>query len=569
MFRSDFRPKRFMKKRVTKYVESAVKTVAAARGFSANDLPEIGVELPREKAFGDFSTNIAMQLARHWRDNPRRIGQDILAELEKESELSAVTIAGPGFINMTLNISLWHQRLKEIHGLQEDFGKLDYGADKRVLVEFVSANPTGPLHIGHGRGAAVGDVLARLLKRTGFIVDREYYVNDAGNQMQVLGRSLRWRYRELLEKRHGEIPEGYYRGEYLLDLARKLMAEQGRELVSPEVAEEDDTALDFFTSFAADSILGGIRNDLELFGVGFEYWTSEKEFFTSGKVDAALAELQTKKVLYEEEGATWFASSRFGDEKDRVVVRANGVKTYFASDIAYHRDKFARGYDLLVDIWGADHHGYVPRLSAAIEALGGKPDSFAAILVQLVSLSRGGTPVAMSTRSGEFITLEEVVREVGRDAARYFFLTRDSNSHLEFDLELAKSKNNDNPVYYAQYAHARICSILRKIEVEGLCDKAVDTFSGASLTLPEELDLIKKLDSLPDLLERAARTLEPHRLTYYLDDLAAQLHSYYNRNRVISEEQEVSGDRLLLFATVRQVLAICLTLLGVSAPEKM
>ncbi|HIE07549.1 MAG TPA: arginine--tRNA ligase [Desulfarculaceae bacterium] len=558
-----------MKKRVTKYVESAVKTVAVARGFSVIDLPEIGVELPREKAFGDFSTNIAMQLARHWRDNPRRIGQDILAELEKESELSAVTIAGPGFINMTLQISLWHQRLKEIHGLQEDFGKLDYGAGKRVLVEFVSANPTGPLHIGHGRGAAVGDVLARLLKRTGFIVDREYYVNDAGNQMQVLGRSLRWRYLELLEKRQGEIPEGYYRGEYLLDLARKLMAEQGRELVSPEVAEEDDAALEFFTSFAADSILGGIRNDLELFGVGFEHWTSEKEFFTSSKVDAALAELQTKKVLYEEEGATWFASSRFGDEKDRVVVRANGVKTYFASDIAYHRDKFARGYDLLVDIWGADHHGYVPRLSAAIEALGGNPDSFAAILVQLVSLSRGGTPVAMSTRSGEFITLEEVVREVGRDAARYFFLTRDSNSHLEFDLELAKSKNNDNPVYYAQYAHARICSILRKIEVEGLCDKAVDTFSGASLILPEELDLIKKLDSLPNLLERAAQTLEPHRLTYYLDDLATQLHSYYNRNRVISEEQEVSGDRLLLFATVRQVLAICLTLLGVSAPEKM
>ena len=569
MFRSDFRPKRFMKKRVTKYVESAVETVAAARGFSVIDLPEIGVELPREKAFGDFSTNIAMQLARHWRDNPRQIGQDILAELEKESELSAVTIADPGFINMTLQLSSWHQRLKEIHSLQEDFGKLDYGAGKRVLVEFVSANPTGPLHIGHGRGAAVGDVLARILKRTGFNVDREYYVNDAGNQMQVLGRSLRWRYLELLEKRQDEIPEGYYRGEYLLDLARKLMAEQGRELVSPEVAEEDDTALDFFTRFAADSILGGIRNDLELFGIGFEHWTSEKEFFTSGKVDAVLAELQTKNVLYEEEGATWFASSRFGDEKDRVVVRANGVKTYFASDIAYHRDKFARGYDFLVDIWGADHHGYVPRLSAAIEALGGKPDSFAAILVQLVSLSRGGTPVAMSTRSGEFITLEEVVREVGRDAARYFFLTRDSNSHLEFDLELAKSKNNDNPVYYAQYAHARICSILRKIEVEGLCDKAVDTFSGASLTLPEELDLIKKLDSLPNLLERAARTLEPHRLTYYLDDLATQLHSYYNRNRVISEEREVSGDRLLLFATVRQVLAICLTLLGVSAPEKM
>ena len=558
-----------MKKRVTKYVETAVKTVAAARGFAVDDLPEIVVELPREKAFGDFSTNIAMQLARHWRDNPRQIGQDIQIELEKETDLDAVAIAGPGFINMTLNLSLWHQCLKEIHRLRDDFGKLDYGAGKRVLVEFVSANPTGPLHIGHGRGAAVGDVLARLLKRTGFVVDREYYVNDAGNQMQVLGRSLRWRYLELLGKRQGGIPEGYYRGEYLLDLAQELMTEQGRELVSPEVAEEDDAALEFFTRYAADSILNGIRNDLELFGVAFEHWTSEKEFFTSGKVDAALADLKAKDVLYEEEGATWFASSRFGDEKDRVVVRANGVKTYFASDIAYHRDKFARGYELLVDIWGADHHGYVPRLSAAIEALGGKPDSFAAILVQLVSLSRGGTPVAMSTRSGEFITLQEVVREVGRDAARYFFLTRDSNSHLEFDLELAKSKNNDNPVYYAQYAHARICSILRKIKAEGLCEQPVESFSGASLTLPEELDLIKKLDSLPNVLERAARTLEPHRLTYYLDDLAAQLHSYYNRNRVISEDLKVSGDRLLLFETVRQVMAICLILLGVSAPEKM
>ena len=558
-----------MKKRVTKYVETVVKAVAVARGFAMGDLPEIVVELPREKAFGDFSTNIAMQLARHWRDNPRQIGQDIQAELEKEPDLASVSIAGPGFINMTLNISLWHQRLKEIHRLRDDFGKLDYGAGKRVLVEFVSANPTGPLHIGHGRGAAVGDVLARLLKRTGFVVDREYYVNDAGNQMQVLGRSLRWRYLELLGKRQGEIPEGYYRGEYLLDLARELMTEQGRELVSMEVVEEDDTALELFTRYTADSILNGIRSDLELFGVGFEHWTSEKEFFTSGKVDAALADLQAKEVLYKEEGATWFASSRFGDEKDRVVVRANGVKTYFASDIAYHRDKFTRGYELLVDIWGADHHGYVPRLSAAIEALGGKPDSFAAILVQLVSLSRGGTPVAMSTRSGEFITLQEVVREVGRDAARYFFLTRDSNSHLEFDLELAKSKNNDNPVYYAQYAHARICSVLRKIKAEGLCEQAVDSFSGASLTLPEELDLIKKLDSLPNVLERAARTLEPHRLTYYLDDLAAQLHSYYNRNRVIGEDGEVSGDRLLLFETVRQVMAICLALLGVSAPEKM
>ena len=558
-----------MKKRVVKFVEKAVAVVAAARGQDGADLPEIGIELPREKAFGDFSSNIAMQLAGLWKDNPRAIGAALKDELDKEADLSKVTIAGPGFINMTLALSCWHHRLQEILDFGSDFARLDYGQGRRVLVEFVSANPTGPLHIGHGRGAAVGDVLARLLNRVGFTVDREYYVNDAGNQMMVLGRSLRWRYLEVLGHRQGEIPDGYYRGDYLLEMAKELRVDQGDGLVVKNVDEEDDSGLEFFTKFAADAILLGIRGDLDLFGVEFEHWTSEKEFFTSGRVDVALADLKKKGVLYEEEGATWFASSRFGDEKDRVVVRANGVKTYFASDIAYHREKYERGYDLLIDVWGADHHGYVPRLKAAIEALGSKPESFAAILVQLVSLSRSGTPVAMSTRAGEFITLEEVVKEVGKDAARYFFLTRRSDSQLEFDLELAKSKNNDNPVYYAQYAHARICSILRKAQEEGVepnCDKA--SFA-ASLTLPEELDLIKKLDNFTALLESAARTLEPHRLTYYLDELAAQLHSYYNRNKVITEDLQVSGDRLLLVSAIRQVINICLTLLGVSAPEKM
>jgi arginyl-tRNA synthetase len=558
-----------MKKRVAKYVEKAVVAVAAARGFEGADLPEIGIELPREKVFGDFSSNIAMQLAGRWQDNPRAIGAALKDELDKEADLVKVTIDGPGFINMTLELSCWHRRLLEILDQGADFARLDYGCGRRVLVEFVSANPTGPLHIGHGRGAAVGDVLARLLSRAGFVVDREYYVNDAGNQMMVLGRSLRWRYLQLLGCRQGELPDGYYRGEYLLEMARELRADQGDELVAADVGEEDDAGLEFFTRLAADAILVGIRDDLNLFGVEFEHWTSEKEFFTSGRVDVVLADLKKKDVLYEEEGATWFASSRFGDEKDRVVVRANGVKTYFASDIAYHREKYERGYDLLIDVWGADHHGYVPRLKAAIEALGREPESFAAILVQLVSLSRSGTPVAMSTRAGEFITLKEVVNEVGKDAARYFFLTRRSDSHLEFDLELAKSENNDNPVYYAQYAHARICSILRKVQEEGLKISGDKTSPGASLTLPEELDLIKKLDDFTALLESAARTLEPHRLTYYLDDLAAQLHSYYNRNRVIDEDLQVSGDRLLLITAIRQVIKICLTLLGVSAPEKM
>ncbi len=558
-----------MKKRVVKFVEKAVAVVAAARGFNDVDLPEIGIELPREKAFGDFSSNIAMQLAGRWKDNPRAIGADLKDELDKEADLAKVTIDGPGFINITLELSLWHRCLFEILGQGADFARLDYGHGRRVLVEFVSANPTGPLHIGHGRGAAVGDVLARLLSWTGFAVDREYYVNDAGNQMMVLGRSLRWRYLELLGHRQEEIPDGYYQGEYLLEMARKLLVDQGAELVAVDIDEEDETGLEFFTRLAADAILAGIRDDLDLFGVEFEHWTSEKEFFTSGLVDVALADLKKKGVLYEEEGATWFASSRFGDEKDRVVVRANGVKTYFASDIAYHREKYERGYDLLIDIWGADHHGYVPRLKAAIEALGGEPESFAAILVQLVSLSRSGTPVAMSTRAGEFITLEEVVKEVGKDAARYFFLTRRSDSHLEFDLELAKSKNNDNPVYYAQYAHARICSILRKAKDEGVEPGRDKASFGASLTLPEELDLIKKLDNFTALLESAARTLEPHRLTYYLDELAAQFHSYYNRNKVITEDLQVSGDRLLLVSATRQVINICLTLLGVSAPERM
>ncbi|HDS16826.1 MAG TPA: arginine--tRNA ligase [Proteobacteria bacterium] len=558
-----------MKKRVAEYVARAVAAVAAARGLDRVELPEIGVELAREKAFGDFSANIAMQLARPWRDSPRVIAQALKTELDKEADFARVTIDGPGFINMTIELSSWQRRLLEILQAGADFARPDCGQGRRVLVEFVSANPTGPLHIGHGRGAAVGDVLSRILSRTGYVVDREYYVNDAGNQMLVLGRSLRWRYLELLGHRQGEIPEGYYRGDYMVGLAQTLRREQGDELVAVDVVETDDSGLETFTVYAADAILAGIRDDLRAFGVDFDNWVREKDFFSSGRVEAALADLQERGGLYEEEGALWFASSRFGDEKDRVVVRANGVKTYFASDIAYHREKYERGYDLLIDIWGADHHGYVPRLRAAIEALGHQPKSFATILVQLVSLTRAGSPVAMSTRAGEFVTLEEVVREVGKDAARYFFLTRRSDSQLDFDLELAKASNNANPVFYAQYAHARICSILRKAREEGLPVDPSAARAASSLVAPEEIDLIRKLDDFSALLESAARTLEPHRLTYYLDDLAAQLHSYYNRCRVLSEDLEASRDRILLVSAVRQVISICLGLLGVSAPEKM
>ncbi len=561
-----------MKKVVADLIEGAVRAEAAERGLQELELPPVGVELPREKAFGDYATNIAMQLARLWRDKPRAIAVSLQRRLADAAEFERVEVAGPGFINLTLKIAVWQRRLLEILAAGDDFARLDYGRGRKVLIEYVSANPTGPLHIGHGRGAVVGDVLARLLARAGYAVDREYYVNDAGNQMRVLGRSLRWRYLELLGRRAGEIPEGCYRGEYLKELAAALLRERGEGLVAPDIEDDDDTGIELFTEYAAGAILAGIRVDLELFGIGFEYWSSEKELYTRGKVDAALDDLRRRGVLYEKEGALWFASSRFGDEKDRVVVRSNGVKTYFASDIAYHRDKFERGYDLLIDVWGADHHGYVPRLKAALAALGGRPESFAAILVQLVSLSRGGRPVAMSTRAGEFVTLREVIEEVGRDAARYFFLTRRSDSHLEFDLELAKARNNDNPVYYAQYAHARICSILRRAAEEGFSVPPSDqlpTGAGGRLVLAEELELIKKLDNFSALLESAARTLEPHRLTYYVDELATQFHSYYNRNRVLGADRELVADRLLLVQAIRQVLSIVFGLLGVGAPERM
>ena len=554
-----------MRERLTEYVAKAVEQVFDERGLARELMPSVVLEQPKEKKFGDFATNIAMQLAGILKSNPREIAGEIKNNLLDMPDIDQVSIAGPGFINLKLSQECWQERLSSMCRLGKRFGDLDYGAGKRVVVEFVSANPTGPLHIGHGRGAAVGDSLARILRKAGYTTITEYYVNDAGNQMDTLGRSLLWRYRELLGESLGDYPESLYQGDYLIELARQLITEQGDALLTPD----PEDAVGKFTEYASQVILDGIRDDLTRFGIHFDNWTNEKYFFQDGKVDKVINELQNRGMVYEQGQALWFASSRMGDEKDRVVVRSNGVKTYFASDIAYHKDKHDRGFDLMIDVWGADHHGYVPRIRAALKSLGIDDSSFSVVLVQLVSLLRDGQPVAMSTRAGQFVTLREVVDEVGKDASRFFFLMRRPDSHLDFDLELAKSQSNENPVYYVQYAHARICSILRKSSESGIQVPQIDHVDLSSLTSNEEIEMIKKMDSFPDVVETAARYLEPHRISYFVSDLAAMFHSYYNKNRVISDDPGLTDARLILMVALRQVFQMGFDLLGIEAPTSM
>jgi len=554
-----------MRERLTKYVSRAVEQLFEGRELAKELMPAVVLEQPKEKKFGDFSTNIAMQLAGILKSNPREIADKIKYNLSDMPDIDQVSIAGPGFINLKLSQECWQGRLSAMCRLGKRFADLDYGAGKRVMVEFVSANPTGPLHIGHGRGAAVGDSLARILRKAGYTTITEYYINDAGNQMDTLGRSLLWRYRELLGESLGDYPESFYQGDYLIELARQLITEQGDALFT----FDPEGAVGKFTEYASQVILAGIRDDLAKFGIHFDNWTSEKSLFQDGKVDKVVHELQRRGMVYEQDQALWFASSRMGDEKDRVVVRSNGVKTYFASDIAYHKDKHDRGFDLMIDVWGADHHGYVPRIRAALKSLGIDDSSFSVVLVQLVSLLRDGQPVAMSTRAGQFVTLREVVDEVGKDAARFFFLMRRPDSHFDFDLELAKSQSNENPVYYVQYAHARICSILRKSSESGIQVPQIDHVDLSSLTSNEEIEIIKKMDLFPDIIEMAARNLEPHRVSYFVSDLAAMFHSYYNKNRVISDDPGLTGARLVLMVALQQVFQMGFDLLGIEAPTSM
>jgi arginyl-tRNA synthetase len=421
------------------------------------------------------------------------------------------------------------------------------------------------LHIGHARGAAIGDVIANILGATGFSVSREYYINDAGNQMNNLGKSVLYRCRELLGRKT-EYPKECYQGEYILDIAREIIEKYG-----PKIAEQEEEkdAITFLTKYAADSILEEIKRDLKDFGVVFDSYFSEKQLHENNGVEKLLQKLMEEGYVYKEDSTLWFKTTNFGDEKDRVVVRANGEPTYFAADIAYHQNKYMRGFDEVIDIWGADHHGYVPRMQAGIQALGIDKDALKIVLVQLVSLLRDGKPVAMSTRAGEFITLKEVVDEVGKDASRYNFLMRRSNSHLDFDLELAKKQSNENPVYYVQYAHARIRSIIRTAEEKGCKIPEYDEADLELLNLPEEFGIMRLLNSFPELVEASAKTLEPHRLTFYANDLASAFHSYYNKNRVVSEDIKLSEARLFLVESIGTVLKNVLSLMGISAPERM
>jgi arginyl-tRNA synthetase len=554
-----------MKERIRTII-AHVFAACRREGMFSGELPDFVVESPRSREHGDLAVNVAMMLAKSEKKQPRQIAQLLVEKLQgSDPVIEKLEIAGPGFINFYLKQDAWHSVLGEIETKGMSFGSCEVGCGQKVMVEFVSANPTGPLHIGHGRGAALGDALARVMAFAGFDVVREYYINDIGNQMQNLGRSLYLRYLQLLKKPVEFPEEGLYKGEYLFDIARDLILRQADKVLQmPE-----NEAIGLCTQFAASAILQGIEDDLELFGVKFDSWFSEKTLFDSGDVPNTLEQMKAKGLAYESEGALWFKATDFGDEKDRVMVRADGRTTYFASDIAYHKNKFKRGFQRVIDIWGADHHGYVPRLAAILKAMGLPQEALGVILVQMVNLLRDGQPVAMSTRSGEFVTLREVIEEVGSDAARFMFLTRRSDAQLDFDLEVAKKQSDENPVYYVQYAHARICSIIAKAGEKGVLPAKFADINAALLIEDQEREIIKKLSQFQELVAGSALAAEPHRVAAYLMELVGQFHSYYARHRVVTDNEELTAARLNLMSGIKTVLQNGLALLGVTAPEKM
>ncbi len=554
-----------MKQKIQDLILSAAKSAFEKGDLPSADISGVEVQEPRADAHGDFSSNIAMVTASVQKMAPRKIAEAIIAHIQDPQELIEKTeIAGPGFINFFVKPSAWHPVLREIHEADTAYGATDIGKGQKFQVEYVSSNPTGPLHVGHGRGAAVGDAVANILSFCGYDVQKEYYINDSGRQIRTLGLSVFLRYQELCGQKV-KFPDECYQGDYIRDLAVDIKTRKGDALLS----ETEQDAIMECARFAAGKILAGIRDDLKLFGVEFDCWFSEQSLYDSGRVDEILDNFRKQQIVYEKEGALWFKTSEFGDEKDRVVVKANGETTYFASDIAYHQDKYERGFEWVVDVWGADHHGYIPRMKAAVEASGHRRDQFEVILVQLVNLLRAGQPVAMSTRAGKFETLREVINEVGRDAARFIFLTRHYESALDFDLDVARQKTNDNPVYYVQYVHARISSIVRKGNEQGACEVSWDDKAVARLEAPEEIDLIKALARYQDILEGSAKSMEPHRVTYYLMELASAFHTYYNKHRVLTDDPLLRCGRLNLVLAVQKVIRNGLTLLGVSAPDRM
>lgn len=532
------------------------------------DLPaKLVIEAPKDTKFGDLSTNMAMLLARGMGKKPRDLALDICGKLPRVCpEISSADAAGPGFINVVFKPQLWHGAILAAEEAGDAYGRTDSGRGRRALVEYVSANPTGPLHVGHGRGAAIGDSVARILQAAGYEVDTEYYLNDAGRQMRILGQSIWLRVQEELG-RQIKFPEDCYQGGYIRDLARELLARQ------PDLAGMgEEEGIPICQSFGMEEILRGIREDLDGFHCRQDRYASEADLVSGGAVEAALAYLAESGKTWEEDGALWLNTTEAGDDRDRVLRKSDGYLTYLASDIAYHHDKFKRGYDWLIDVWGADHHGYIPRMRAAIGHMGHDPDKFSVVLVQLVNLLRRGQVVAMSTRAGQFETLRDVLNEVGSDAARFIFLSRSSDSPLDFDLELARERSMDNPVYYVQYAHARVCALMRRAGERGL--KMPDKVEGiddlAPLDKAEELAIMRRMEAFPDVVDEAARNLAPHYIARYLQDLSGVIHAYYARCKILDEEDRAGSiARLALLRAAAQVIKNGLHLLGVSAPEVM
>ena len=521
---------------------------------------EIFVERPKEEKFGDYSTNVAMKLAKQMKKPPMAIAGELKEAFGSSKIFEKVEIAGAGFINFYFSKEFLYSVLKNIVTEKENFGKSSIGNHEKVMIEYVSANPTGYLHVGHGRGAVVGDVLAKVLKFAGYDVFKEYYVNDAGSQIDKLAMSVYLRYRELLGDKVDFIEDGY-NGEYIYLIAGEIKEKYGDSL-----NKEYEIVKSEFVEYSLQWSLKEIEADLEKFGIEFDNWFSEKSLYDNKKVFSTIEKLEKTGFIYEQDGAKWFRTTQFGDDKDRVAVRADGTTTYYASDIAYHDDKIARGYKKLIDVWGADHHGYIKRVESAIEALGHGKDVLDVILVQIVNLFKDGQPFVMSKRAGTFITLRDLIDEVGKDAARIFFIMRSSDSQFDFDLEEAKKQSSDNPAYYIQYAHARICSIIEKIGIK--LDK-IEGFELNLLSEPEELRIIKKLAEFEELIELIARNNEVHRLIKYGQELASLLHSFYNKHRVINEDKDMETARVQLLYAVKIVLNNLLTLVSVKAPERM
>ncbi len=549
-----------IKDTLTEAIEAAAKSAIADGVFPEGELPKVILEVPPQKEFGDFATNFAMQSARVFHKAPRQIAEELVKRIEGDW-LDHAQIAGPGFLNFYLKGNVLYDSFQKILEAGESYGQLPKKDAPKIQVEYVSANPTGLLHVGHGRGAAAGSALVNLLRAAGFPVESEYYINDAGNQMNNLARSVNARYLELLGQ-EVEFPEDGYHGQDIIDTAQRIIDKEGDKYLSMS----DDERIEIFKDLAYVEKLATLKEDLASFNVTFDKWFSERTLHPEA-VKAAVKILQDNGNIYEKDGALWLKSTAYGDDKDRVVIRDNGVPTYLAADIAYHHNKYERGFDRLINIWGADHHGYVCRVKAAMDALGHDSNKLTVLLLQMVALYRGGELVKMSKRTGQSVTLNELMEEVGTDAARYFFLMRSLDSQLDFDLDLAKKKSNDNPVYYIQYAHARICSIFRQCKETGL--SLSDKPELSLLTDESELDLIKKIEEYPEEIERAARDYAPQRIARYSYDLASAFHSFYNKCRIVGVEPKLAEARLALVTVTAHVIRHSLGILGVSAPEQM